>query len=279
MGFAQANMTLKTSPQPIDKPIIIFVNGNTFELGCIVRYMEAEFGDHNVVGFSDVGEIVALSGRRIALTVIDLPTEESRSEKVAGTIEAIVANFRDTAIAVSTTGERADDVKLLEVSGLRGIFPTSLAPPVVAAIIRLIIAGGEYFPRLGHENCNEKHNDTTEVTTDPGPVQPPPLLPAPDIRIELAPNPAVAAPAVPSFTNRESQILEKLAEGLPNKLIAAALDMPENTVKVHIRNIMRKLKVTNRTAAVLAAQRLNVIAPIVNAAPNLGSLAGELLPD
>ncbi|MGZ9035288.1 MAG: LuxR C-terminal-related transcriptional regulator, partial [Rhodospirillales bacterium] len=43
--------------------------------------------------------------------------------------------------------------------------------------------------------------------------------------------------------------------GKPNKIIAAALDLKETTVKIHVRHIMKKLKATNRTEAALMAER------------------------
>ena len=47
-----------------------------------------------------------------------------------------------------------------------------------------------------------------------------------------------------------------LREGKPNKLIAAQLKMQESTVKVHVRNILKKLRVTNRTHAAFVASRM-----------------------
>ena len=49
------------------------------------------------------------------------------------------------------------------------------------------------------------------------------------------------------FTGRQTAILDILCKGKPNKIIAYELGMCESTVKVHIRNIMKKLKATNRT--------------------------------
>ena len=49
------------------------------------------------------------------------------------------------------------------------------------------------------------------------------------------------------FTARQLDVLERLKQGQPNKIIAYELGMCESTVKVHIRNIMKKLKATNRT--------------------------------
>ena len=49
------------------------------------------------------------------------------------------------------------------------------------------------------------------------------------------------------FTPREARIAEALRKGKANKIIAYDLNLCESTVKVHIRNIMKKLKATNRT--------------------------------
>ncbi|SFC73851.1 LuxR C-terminal-related transcriptional regulator [Tropicimonas isoalkanivorans] len=51
------------------------------------------------------------------------------------------------------------------------------------------------------------------------------------------------------FTDRQLDVAEALQRGAANKIIAYELDLCESTVKVHIRNIMRKLKASNRTEA------------------------------
>jgi DNA-binding NarL/FixJ family response regulator len=60
------------------------------------------------------------------------------------------------------------------------------------------------------------------------------------------------------FTPREQHVFAELELGLPNKLIAAKLNLSENTVKMHIQHIMRKCSASNRTEAVLRwSGRLN----------------------
>jgi two-component system, NarL family, response regulator len=56
----------------------------------------------------------------------------------------------------------------------------------------------------------------------------------------------------PSLSEREVEILQLVAEGNSNAMIASKLSLTEGTVKVHIYNIMKKLEVTDRTAAVVA---------------------------
>ena len=52
------------------------------------------------------------------------------------------------------------------------------------------------------------------------------------------------------FTDRQAEVVEALRRGKPNKIIAYELNLRESTVKVHIRNIMKKIKATNRTEVV-----------------------------
>jgi DNA-binding NarL/FixJ family response regulator len=65
---------------------------------------------------------------------------------------------------------------------------------------------------------------------------------------------------VESLTSRETEVLELLAEGLPNKAIAARLGISDQTVKFHVASISGKLGAANRTDAVRRAVRRGLIA-------------------
>src|SRR5882757_3823878 len=65
--------------------------------------------------------------------------------------------------------------------------------------------------------------------------------------------------ARPSLTAREHQVLELVALGMRNKEIAAALAITEETTQVHLKNILAKLEVKDRTAAVNVALRRGII--------------------
>ena len=63
----------------------------------------------------------------------------------------------------------------------------------------------------------------------------------------------------PTLTARELEVLQLVAEGLRNKEIGARLSIGEDTVKMHMRNVMQKLAVNDRTHAVMVAVRRGFI--------------------
>lgn len=75
----------------------------------------------------------------------------------------------------------------------------------------------------------------------------------------MPPNPAQPAePSLPSaapraLTRRQREVLALISQGKSNRLIAAALALSEDTVKVHVKEIIKRLRVKNRTQAALVA--------------------------
>jgi len=75
----------------------------------------------------------------------------------------------------------------------------------------------------------------------------------------ISPAPAADVPYDEPLTAREVQVLELLAEGLPNKAIAERLRISDQTVKFHVAAIAGKLGASNRTDAVRRAVRRGLI--------------------
>lgn len=67
-------------------------------------------------------------------------------------------------------------------------------------------------------------------------------------------------PLVDALTPRELEVINLIAEGLPNKNIAARLGISEHTVKFHVNAILTKLGAQSRTEAVVRATRMGLIA-------------------
>lgn len=75
----------------------------------------------------------------------------------------------------------------------------------------------------------------------------------------LSPQPLQDSSWTPLLSTRELEVLQELHLGYANKVIARKLDLSEATVKFHVKNIFRKLKVRKRAAAVAEAHRHGII--------------------
>jgi DNA-binding NarL/FixJ family response regulator len=67
-------------------------------------------------------------------------------------------------------------------------------------------------------------------------------------------------PPLEELTGREREVLELIAEGFPNKRIAARLGISDQTAKFHVASICAKLQASNRTEAVRIAIRRGLVA-------------------
>jgi NarL family two-component system response regulator LiaR len=65
--------------------------------------------------------------------------------------------------------------------------------------------------------------------------------------------------AADALTARETDVLRRLALGLSNKEIAAALDVGEETVKTHVTHVLAKLRVDNRAQAIVQALKRGLV--------------------
>ncbi len=72
-------------------------------------------------------------------------------------------------------------------------------------------------------------------------------------------SPGESDAAAPSLTERETEVLQLVAAGLPNKGIARELGISEHTVKFHVGTILAKLEAASRTEAVAIAVRRGLL--------------------
>ena len=70
---------------------------------------------------------------------------------------------------------------------------------------------------------------------------------------------AAPSPALDGLTQRQREILALLLEGQSNKEMARALGILEGTIKVHLRSIMQRLGVRNRTQLALMAAKAGLV--------------------
>lgn len=185
-----------------------------------------------VRAFSSVEEWSS-SERDCAYSLIVLSELGRSSECIVSDIKEVLAHAAGTPCAILSDSEDPEIMLQILRSGAKGYIPTSLPMGVGIEALALVRAGGVYGP--------------VSMLLDK--VPPPPSRP-----VEIIPEPEDEE-ADNQFTPRQLDVIESLRRGKPNKLIAYELNMCEGTVKVHIRNIMRKLKATNRTEVAILANK------------------------
>lgn len=134
-------------------------------------------------------------------------------------ISELVKTFESAAVVVVAENDDLNYVlKALEL-GVRGYIPTTVGIEICMQAIELAIAGGKFVPASSvlalRKMLGNRNDEYRQIAT--------------------------------SFTARQSAVAEGLRRGKANKIIAYELNLCESTVKVHIRNIMKKLGATNRT--------------------------------
>lgn len=132
---------------------------------------------------------------------------------------------------VSST-DQVDIIRESFSHGALGYLPKSSSQEVMKNAIRLIMSGSTYIPAeaLGSFGAAPAVEETTSPQRTEG--------------------------VMSDLTPRQHAVLDLLAEGKANKVIAFDLGISEITVKAHVSAILRKLGVSNRLQAVIAAKNM-----------------------
>ncbi len=119
--------------------------------------------------------------------------------------------------------------------------------------IRSILATGAcgYIPKRSETKV---FDNALKLIFDGGTYVPPNLLDSAPVN-----NLSGRSGGVKTLTNRQSQVLDLIAQGKSNKQIAYDMGVSESTVKLHINALLRSLHVNNRTQAVITAQKIGLI--------------------
>jgi DNA-binding NarL/FixJ family response regulator len=174
---------------------------------------------------------------------------------------------RNAAIAIVSDDESPATVIAAIRSGAQGYLGSSMPPQLALRALSFVLHGGTYFPPsaiiagLGLGSLPAIQPALADLT----PVQTLPEL-APR-HLAHAIDDADRMRSVAGFTERQYAVLGCLCRGDPNKVIGRKLGMTETTVKVHVREIMRKLGVCNRTQVAIAAGRGGFVADGVGLVP------------
>jgi len=139
-------------------------------------------------------------------------------------------------VVLSGRHDRESVARALDLGAL-GFIPKSASREVMLSALNLVISGGMYIPPeiLGHQDAATNRSATGPASSR-----------------------RTGSGADLGLTGRQLDVLALLMQGKSNKAICRVLDLAEPTVKNHVSAILRALKATNRTEAVIAARALGV---------------------
>lgn len=213
-------------------PTVIIIEHSTLARTTVVKLLERELAGWNFIDLISTESLDRALGAEVRLIALDLAGRDVESASLRDDLAAIAVRFPEAPITLLSN---TDDViiarQALEI-GIRGFFSTSLAVDIALAGLRLVLAGGTFFPQLlGAANGSNEHSPARNEAEK-----------CLDDRTQYL--------AIADFTPREADVLAELQSGCSNKVIAGKLNLSGHTVKMHLQHIMRKLQAQNRTEVV-----------------------------
>jgi DNA-binding NarL/FixJ family response regulator len=166
------------------------------------------------------------SGYDVALMILDLHMPGYTG---VGALQEVRDKRPDIPVLVLSGQEDAALVRHCVECGAFGFVPKAAPPDTLHLALKLVLSGGVYLPAsslsiVQKGECQPSANSKWE-------------------RLGA------------HLTDRQREVLLKIAQGKPNKVIARELGLSDSTVKTHVNNIFNALDISNRTQAVYALAR------------------------
>ncbi len=220
-----------TDPGQIRERSLLIIDNRALDRQCLARCLSSLKMDMDVLAFATVDE---WKRKRhdyppIAAILLSVGGKKISDPAVGEEIKKLSSEFEVPVIVLADSDDLPQIMKALEY-GAKGYIPSSVSIDVCIEAISLSLAGGIFVP-------------ASSVFA---------------MRQMLETGTPVARPLASMFTARQTEVVEALRRGKANKIIAYELNLRESTVKVHIRNIMKKVKATNRTEV---AYKINDLFP------------------
>jgi DNA-binding NarL/FixJ family response regulator len=202
--------------KPFSKSTLVaaVVDKHSFTRGCISKWLTDHNRNIEVISFASVEDCLQNASAPDLILYHEHETVHNTHDMRLSPVKNLIE------IAPVIILAAADNPYLLIEafeSGVRGYIPTaSTSVELLVEIIHLVMAGGVFVPPSSLNLHRTKRKNLTASNTF---------------------NPSMNH----QFTPRQVAVLNQLTQGKANKIIAYELAMSESTVKVHIRNIMKKM--------------------------------------
>lgn len=160
-------------------------------------------------------------------------------------IAQVLAAAGTAPVVLVSGGADPQEVKRAIDAGVRGYLPKTMPSPLLDSAISMLVKGGTYVP--------------IELLTEL--AQYPAVAPAiPEAGLQpMSDTASLKQNLIDVLTPREHKVLLHLATGASNKEIGRDLSLAEVTVKLHVRQILRKINARNRSEAASIATRAGLL--------------------
>ena len=202
---------------------IIFVGSAMSFSERILAVFRAEFSDYDFFRISTIADVSAACRLHddVQLVVFEAPMMQSALDDTQRMLDAvgsarIIFSLLDPQDAARFLFARSGRLGLKDV----GFLPLNGQMDVWISVMHLFLCGQSFLPQ--------------DIA---------------DLLINDVPQAGSADGLRPSLTVREWEVLQMVALGKPNKIIADDMDLSVHTVKLHIHNLLKKIGVSNRTCA------------------------------
>ena len=200
--------------------LIVIIDKRALERECLARGLVEHNPTVQVTAVGSLDEFQSLPEEvEASVILVTLGSRKVSDQAVRLELARFISEVGPVPVVVVADPDEPAEILAALESGAQGYIPTNVKVRVASEAIALVRAGGTFVPASSVLALRDAIHAT------------------------------VLGPRTLSgmFTTREAAVVEALRKGKANKIIAYELNLCESTVKVHIRNIMKKLKATNRT--------------------------------
>ena len=213
---------MSTSPARVKKPELLIIDSKRLRQAGFTRLLET-WADVMGLTAKPVVPGVPLDAccapANCEMTIICVGNESIQGAQYQELITNVRRLMPQALLVIISDREDPQEIRAAFEEGAVGFMPTSIEPAVAFQALSFIRSGGSFFPPSALSTC------LREVTIN----------------------------GVADLTAKQEEVFGRLRKGLSNKAIARQLDMSEATVKVHVRRIIHKFGVANRTQLAVAA--------------------------
>jgi DNA-binding NarL/FixJ family response regulator len=206
---------------------IVIIDERSFIRECMGQSLRSVF-PNRVLAFPGIDSWLETSSKNAVGVVILSVKGRPLDPTVQVAFDKLLKSRQQVPVILLCDAGEPDQIVAALEKGARGYLITSISLEVAAQAVRLVMAGGVFIPASSLIAARQMNNRAATTGRFGNEV----------------------------LTARQTSIVEALCRGKANKVIAHELNMCESTVKVHVRNIMKKLRAKNRTEVAFIANGL-----------------------